>query len=168
MHYVSWDRTNRDALKLLAEDGPDILGVFEHDRAIVCGQHWELTSHPETGAVATSGDREIVRTSDSLKRAKRIDVLVEDTPYAFIPETSKNWVVEGPDGDKVAQFTQDHNGVRKAILEFEGETALPPTHVAGLAWLSRSVLEARKMVTSTALIATLVFLSLFTVVVAVL
>ena len=168
MHYVSWDRTNRDALKLLAEDGPDILGVFEHDRAIVCGQHWELTSHPETGAVATSGDREIVRTSDSLKRAKRIDVLVEDTPYALIPETSKNWVVEGPDGDKVAQFTQDHNGVRKAILEFEGETALPPTHVAGLAWLSRSVLEARKMVTSTALIATLVFLSLFTAVVAVL
>lgn len=168
MHYVSWDRTNRDALKLLAEDGPDILGVFEHDRAIVCGQHWELTSHPETGAVATSGDREIVRTSDSLKRAKRIDVLVEDTPYAFIPETSKNWVVEGPDGAKVAQFTQDHNGVRKAILEFEGETALPPTHVAGLAWLSRSVLEARKMVTSTALIATLVFLSLFTAVVAVL
>lgn len=168
MHYVSWDRTNRDALKLLAEDGPDILGVFEHDRAIVCGQHWELTSHPETGAVATSGGREIVRTSDSLKRAKRLDVLVEDTPYAFIPETSKNWVVEGPDGAKVAQFTQDHNGVRKAILEFEGETALPPTHVAGLAWLSRSVLEARKMVTSTALIATLVFLSLFTVVVAVL
>ncbi|MDN8626549.1 hypothetical protein [Corynebacterium ureicelerivorans] len=168
MHYVSWDRTNRDALKLLAEDGPDILGVFEHDRAIVCGQHWELTSHPETGAVATSGGREIVRTSDSLKRAKRIDVLVEDTPYAFIPETSKNWVVEGPDGDKVAQFTQDHNGVRKAILEFEGDTALPPTHVAGLAWLSRSVLEARKMVTSTALIATLVFLSLFTAVVAVL
>ena len=168
MHYVSWDRTNRDALKLLAEDGPDILGVFEHDRAIVCGQHWELTSHPETGAVATSGGREIVRTSDSLKRAKRIDVLVEDTPYAFIPETSKNWVVEGPDGEKVAQFTQDHNGVRKAILEFEGETALPPTHVAGLAWLSRSVLEARKMVTSTALIATLVFLSLFTAVVAVL
>ena len=168
MHYVSWDRTNRDALKLLAEDGPDILGVFEHDRAIVCGQHWELTSHPETGAVATSGDRDIVRTSDSLKRAKRIDVLVEDTPYAFIPETSKNWVVEGPDGDKVAQFTQDHNGVRKAILEFEGETALPPTHVAGLAWLTRCVLEARKMVTSTALIATLVFLSLFTVVVVVL
>ena len=168
MHYVSWDRTNRDALKLLAEDGPDILGVFEHDRAIVCGQHWELTSHPETGAVATSGGREIVRTSDSLKRAKRIDVLVEDTPYAFIPETSKNWVVEGPDGAKVAQFTQDHNGVRKAILEFEGETALPPTHVAGLAWLSRSVLEARKMVTSTALIASLVFLSLFTIVVAVL
>lgn len=168
MHYVSWDRTNRDALKLLAEDGPDILGVFEHDRAIVCGQHWELTSHPETGAVATSGGREIVRTSDSLKRAKRIDVLVEDTPYAFIPETSKNWVVEGPDGAKVAQFTQDHNGVRKAILEFEGETALPPTHVAGLAWLSRSVLEARKMVMSTALIASLVFLSLFTIVVAVL
>ena len=168
MHYVSWDRSNRDAPKLLAEDGPDVLGVFEHDRAIVCGQSWDLTAHAESGALATCGGEEIVRTSDSLKRAKRIDAVVGGTPYALIPETSKNWVVEGPDGEKVAQFTQDHNGVRKAILEFEGETDLPPTHIAGLAWLSRSVLEARKMANSTALIATLVFLSLFVVVVAVL
>ena len=168
MHYVSWDRSNRDAPKLLAEDGPDVLGVFEHDRAIVCGQSWDLTAHAESGALATCGGEEIVRTSDSLKRAKRIDAVVDGTPYALIPETSKNWVVEGPDGEKVAQFTQDHNGVRKAILEFEGETQLPPVQVAGLAWLSRSVLEARKMANSTALIATLVFLSLFVVVVAVL
>lgn len=168
MHYVSWDRTNRDAPKLLAEDGPDVLGVFEHDRAIVCGEHWELTSHPESGAVATCGGREVVRTGDSLKRSKRIDAVVEDTPYALIPETSKNWVVEGPDGEKVAQFTQDHNGVRRAILEFEGETDLPPAQVAGLAWLSRCVLEARKMAMSTVLIATLVFLSLFSVLVALL
>lgn len=168
MHYVSWDRTNRDAPKLLAEDGPDVLGVFEHDRAIVCGQSWDLTAHAESGAVATCGGEDVVRTSDSLKRAKRIDAVVDGTPFALIPETSKNWVVEGPDGEKVAQFTQDHNGVRKAILEFEGETQLPPVQVAGLAWLSRSVLEARKMANSTALIATLVFLSLFVVVVAVL
>ena len=168
MHYVSWDRSNRDAPKLLAEDGPDVLGVFEHDRAIVCGQSWDLTAHAESGALATCGGEEIVRTSDSLKRAKRIDAVVGGTPYALIPETSKNWVVEGPDGEKVAQFTQDHNGVRKAILEFEGETQLPPVQVAGLAWLTRSVLEARKVANSTALIATLVFLSLFVVVVAVL
>ena len=168
MHYVSWDRSNRDAPKLLEEDGPDVLGVFEHDRAIVCGQSWDLTAHAESGALATCGGEEIVRTSDSLKRAKRIDAVVGGTPYALIPETSKNWVVEGPDGEKVAQFTQDHNGVRKAILEFEGETQLPPVYVAGLAWLTRSVLEARKVANSTALIATLVFLSLFVVVVAVL
>lgn len=168
MQYVSWDRSNRDAPKLLAEDGPDVLGVFEHDRAIVCGQSWELTAHAESGALATCGGEEIVRTSDSLKRAKRIDAVVGGTRYALIPETSKNWVVEGPDGEKVAQFTQDHNGVRKAILEFEGATQLPPVHVAGLAWLTRSVLEARKMANTTALIGTLVFLSLFVVVVAVL
>ena len=168
MHYVSWDRSNRDAPKLLAEDGPDVLGVFEHDRAIVCGQSWDLTAHAESGALATCGGEEIVRTSDSLKRAKRIDAVVDGTPYALIPETSKNWVVEDASGEKVAQFTQDHNGVRKAILEFEGETDLPPTQVAGLAWLTREVLEARKMVNSTALISTLVFLSLFIVVVALL
>ena len=168
MHYVSWDRTNRDALKLLAEDGPDILGVFEHDRAIVCGQHWELTSHPETGAVATSGGREIVRTSDSLKRAKRIDVLVEDTPYAFIPETSKNWVVEGPDATRSPSSPRTTTACARPSSSSRGIPPCRPPTSPGLAWLSRSVLEARKMVTSTALIATLVFLSLFTAVVAVL
>lgn len=165
MHYVSWDRANRDAPKLLAEDGPEVLGIFEHDRAIVSGQHWELRSSPDAGAVATCGGREVVRTNQRLSRAKRIDVAVAGHPYVFIPETSKNWVVEDASGEKVAQFTQDHNGVRRAILEFEGETALPPTDVAGLAWVSRLVLEARKMVNTTALIATLVFFSAFIVLV---
>lgn len=168
MHYVSWDRTDRDAPKLLAEAGPEVLGVFSHDHAIVGGEEWQLVSHPESGAVATRRGEEIVRTSNSLKRAKRIDLVIEGHAYAFVPETSKNWVVEDASGEKVAQFTQDHNGVRKAILEFEGETDLPPTQVAGLAWLTREVLEARKMVNSTALISTLVFLSLFIVVVALL
>ena len=168
MHYVSWDRTDRDAPKLLAEAGPEVLGVFAHDHAIVDGEKWQLVSHPESGAVVTRGGEEIVRTRDSLKRAKRIDLTIEGNAYSFIPETSKNWVVENARGEKVAQFTQDHNGVRKAILEFEGETDLPLTHIAGLAWLSRAVLESRKMVNSTALIGTLVFLSAFIVLVALL
>ena len=78
MHYVSWDRANRDEPKLLAEDGPEVLGIFEHDRAIVSGQHWELTSSPDAGAVATCGGREVERTNQRLSRAKRIDVAVAD------------------------------------------------------------------------------------------
>ena len=30
MHYVSWDRTDRDAPKLLAEDGPEVLGAVSY------------------------------------------------------------------------------------------------------------------------------------------
>lgn len=161
MHYVSWDRTQRDAPKLLAEAGPEVLGTFTYDRAQVGGEEWELSSHPESGAIATRGGVEIVRAAGSLKRAKRIDVDIEGQHFTLVPENSKEWIVDDAAGNKVAQFTQDHNGVRKAILEFEGDTDLPLTQVAGLAWVTRTVLESRKMVNSTALIAFLVFLSIF-------
>ncbi|WP_291314157.1 hypothetical protein [Corynebacterium sp. UBA2622] len=169
MHYVSWDRSDRDNLKLLAEDGPEVLGVFTDERAEV-GQgedreEWDLVASAESGAVATRGGNEIVRASSSLKRSKQIPVDIEGRGYTLISETSKNWIIDDAAGEKVGQFTQDHNGVRKAILEFEGETTLPLTDIAGLAWLSREVLETKKMLNSNALIAFLVFLSLFVVVV---
>ena len=46
MHYVSWDRTDRDNLKLLAEAGPEVLGVFTHERANVGGEQWDLVASP--------------------------------------------------------------------------------------------------------------------------
>lgn len=165
MHYVSWDRSDRDNLKLLAEEGPEVLGVFTHERATLDGEEWDLVTSPESGAVATRGGAEIVRATGSLKRDKRIPVDVEGRGYTLVAETSKNWIVDDAAGDKVAQFTSDHNGVRKAILEFVGETDLPRTDIAALAWLSREVLETKKMINSNALIAFLVFLSVFVVVV---
>lgn len=165
MHYVSWDRSNKDNLKLLAEDGPEVLGVFTHERAQVGDEEWELVASPESGAVATRGGREIVRAMGSLKRDKTIAVDVEGRHYALVNEWSENWIVDDARGDKVAQFTQDHNGVRRAIVEFEGETDLPATDVVALAWVAREVLETKKMINSNALIAFLVFLSIFVVVV---
>lgn len=165
MHYVSWDRSDRENLKLLAEAGPEVLGVFTDERATVEGEEWELVTSPESGVVATRAGSEIVRAQGSLKRDKRIPVEVEGRGYLLVAETSKNWIIDDAAGEKVGQFTSDHNGVRKAILEFEGETDLPATDVAALAWVSREVLEVRKMINSNALIAFLVFLSLFVVVV---
>ncbi|OEY04250.1 hypothetical protein [Corynebacterium sp. Marseille-P4321] len=163
MHYVSWDRTDRDAPKLLAEAGPEVLGRFTHERAEVGGEVWELNAVPDSGAVATRGGEEIVRATGRFTRAEPVEVVIEGQRYSLVPETSKEWIVDDAAGNKVAQFTQDHNGVRKAILEFEGETDLPLTQVAGLAWVTREVLEARKMLNSNALIGFLVFLSLFVV-----
>ena len=168
MHYVSWDRTDRDSLKLLAEAGPEVLGVFTHDRAQVGGEQWELVSSPESGAVATRDGVEIVRAHDSLKRARQIRVEVEGRVYDFVGETSQNWIVDDAAGTKVAQFTSDHNGVRKAILEFEGDTELPLIDVASLAWISREILEARKLVSSNVLIATLLLFSVIAMLVFVL
>ncbi|WKD57259.1 hypothetical protein CAPI_03485 [Corynebacterium capitovis DSM 44611] len=170
MHYVSWDRSDKDNLKLLAEAGPEVLGVFTADTAEVGPEGdretWNLVASPESGAVAERAGVEIVRTRDSLRRAKTLDVDVEGRSYRLVAETAKNWIIDDAAGQKVAQFSQDHNGVRKAILEFEGDTDLQPTDVAALAWISREVLETKKMLNSNALIAFLVFLSLFVVVVA--
>ena len=166
MHYVSWDRTDRDAPKLLAEAGPEVLAEFTHESARFDDEVWELTSTPEAGAVATnSAGREVVRVEGSLKRDKQLTAYVEGQPYAIVGETSKNFIIDDPAGNKVGQFTTDHNGVRRAILEFEGETTLPRTHVVALAWASRLILESRKMLNTTALIGFLVFLSVFIILV---
>ncbi|MEX3504891.1 hypothetical protein [Corynebacterium sp. LK2510] len=165
MKYVSWDRSDKNNLALLAEAGPEIIGTFTHERARVGDEVWELVTSPESGAVATRDGVEIVRTQDSLKRAKTLNVNVEGRGYQLVNEGAKNWIIDDAAGEKVAQFTQDHNGVRRAILEFEGETSLPVTDIAALAWISREVLEAKKMLNSNALIAFLVFLSVFVVVV---
>ncbi len=166
MHYVSWDRTNRDEPKLLAEAGPEVLATFTHETAQVEGDTWDLITTPESGAVAKDGSgREIVRADGSLKRDKQITVQVDSAQYVIVGETSKNFIIDDAAGQKVAQFTSDHNGVRKAILEFEGETTLPYTHIVALAWVSRLMLEARKMLNSTALIGFLVFLSVFIILV---
>lgn len=159
MHYVSWDRTERDAPKLLAEAGPEILGVFQADRASVGGEIWDLTVAPESGAVAKSGGREVARALDPLRRGDEVRVDVEGRGYTLVKESSNNWIVDDAAGEKVAQFSRANSGVRKAILEFEGETSLPLTDVAALAWISRSVMESRQMASANALIATLVLFS---------
>lgn len=164
MHYISWDRADHDAPVLLAEEGPDALAKFAHDRAeLTSGEVWELITTPEGGAIARHDGRDIVRADGSLRRDKQIPVIVENRRYVLVAETSKNWIIDNADGQKVAQFTSDHNGVRRAILEFEGETDLNDIDIVALAWVSRLVLEARKMINSTALIAFMVLLSVFIV-----
>lgn len=165
MHYVSWDRTDRDAPKLLAEAGPEVLADFTPEHATLHGTAWELTSTPEAGAVATENGREVVNAAGSLKRDKAITVTVEGRPYNLVAETSKNWIVDDANGNKVAQFSSDHNGVRRSILEFEGDTTLPYPDIVGLAWVSRLILESRKMINTNALIAFMLFISAFIVLV---
>mgnify|MGYP001757773429 FL=1 len=172
MHYVSWDRSDRDAVKLLAEGGPEVLGVFQHDRASVNGELWELTESPESGAVATRDGVEIVRAQGSLRRDTRVGVQVEGRQYTLVAETARNWIVDDAAGTKVAQFTGENSGVRKAILEFDeayqSAGALPAADVAALAWVSRLVLESRRVNSANVLIATLTLFSIVAVLVYVL
>lgn len=164
MHWVSWDRTDRDNPKLLAEAGPEVLAEFSPDSALVDGVRWDTAATPVSGAVARVDGREIVR-SGAWKGSREVPVVVDGREYVMVNEDSSDWIIDNAAGNKVAQFSGKDHGVRKANLEFEGETDLPLTDIVALAWVSRMALEHKTMGMSKALIATLVLLSVVVVLV---
>ena len=77
--------------------------------------------------------------------------------------------MEDVEGYKVAQFSSKNSGVRKAILEFEGEHSsdsgdLDDREVAGLSWFTRIILEARTQRTAIPIIATLLLMTIVAIV----
>lgn len=163
MHYTSWDRTDTDAPVLLAEGGPTELGRFTADAATVDGQVWGLSFAKETGAHATLADGRVLDAPGNFGRDKLLRVSIGDEQYSLINEASTNWIIEDAAGEKIGQFSGNNNGVRQAILEFEGETDLPVETVAGLSWLVRLVLESRLGRSSLVLIGTLLVMSVVAV-----
>lgn len=159
MKYTSWDRTDRDAPVLLAEAGPQELGRFTDETAAVNGSTWALAHHEDTGAYASLADGRVFRADGDLRKDKTITVDLAGRVFTFVNESSNNWIIDDADGTKIGQFSGGDNGVRKAILEFEDGVALPVEEVAALSWFARLILEARLTKGSTALIATLILMS---------
>ncbi len=160
MHYTSWDRSDVERPVLLAEGGPEVLARFEKTSADVDGDRWTLNFDPETGAIATLLDAPVVTATANFKKDKSIPVSVGARSFVLVNESSNNWIIDDEDGNKVGQFSGSNNGVRKAILEFEGETDLPADVVVGLSWLIRLVLETRLSRSTMTVIATLAIMSL--------
>ena len=163
MHYTSWDRSDVDRPVLLVEGGPEVLARFEKDSADVDGERWTLSFDPETGATATLIDAPVVTAEANFKKDKSIPVSVGSRSFVLVNEASNNWIIDDEVGNKVGQFSGGNNGVRKSILEFEGETDLPTDVIVGLSWLVRLVLETRLSRTSTMVIATLALMSVVAV-----
>lgn len=168
MHYTSWDRSDRQNLVLLVEEGPASLGVFQERSADVDGDHWRLALD-DLGASITLEDDRVYRLAGNVKRDKRLEASLDGRTFAFINEAGGDWIVEDSSGVKVAQFSSKNSGVRKAILEFEGENSsdsgdLDDGEVAGLSWFTRIILEARTQRTAIPIIATLVLLSIVAII----
>ena len=164
MHYTSWDRSDRQNPVLLVEEGPASLGVFQERSADVDGDHWRLALD-DLGASITLEDDRVYRLAGNVKRDKRLEASLDGRTFAYINEAGGDWIVEDSSGVKVAQFSSKNSGVRKAILEFEGENSsdsgdLDDGEVAGLSWFTRIILEARTQRTAIPIIATLVLLSI--------
>ncbi|MDK8762725.1 hypothetical protein QP922_02655 [Corynebacterium sp. MSK218] len=168
MHYTSWDRSDSKNPVLLVEDGPESLGMFQERSADVEGDHWRLALD-DLGASITLEDDRVYRLAGNVKRDKRLEASLDGRTFAFINEAGGDWIVEDSSGTKVAQFSSKNSGVRKAILEFEGENSsdsgdLDDWEVAGLSWFTRVILEARTQRTAIPIIATLVLLSIVAII----
>ncbi|GAB3690326.1 hypothetical protein [Corynebacterium nasicanis] len=160
MHYTSWDRSDVDRPVLLAEGGPEVLARFGKDTAEVDGATWTLVFDAASGATATLIDVPVLTAEANFKKDKSIPVNIGTRSFVLVNEASNNWIIDDENGNKVAQFSGGNNGVRQAILEFEGETDLPRDAVVGLSWMARLLLEQRLSRSSTAVIATLALMTL--------
>lgn len=168
MHYTSWDRTDAKNPVLLVEEGPASLGMFQERSADVEGDHWRLALD-DLGASITLEDDRVYRLAGNVKRDKRLEASLDGRTFAFINEAGGDWIVEDGTGTKIAQFSSKNSGVRKAILEFEGEHSsdsgdLDDREVAGLSWFTRIILEARTQRTAIPIIATLLLMTIVAIV----
>lgn len=165
MHYTSWDRTDRNNPKLLAEAGPEVIGTFHESTAEVAGHTWTLHVEEKEGATATLEDGRVFRIDGDLRRGKQLTATIDGETFTFVNEQGANWIIDDANSNKVGQFTGSNNGVRTAVLEFEEpDTPLPVETAAALSWFVRTVLENRLNNTALAVIVGLGLCSLAAIV----
>lgn len=157
MRYTSWDRNDRNTPVLLEEDGPNRLGVFSDDLAQLDGANWHLQVEQSRGIEAVDAETSQLKLSveGNLARASRLFARVGEREFTLINESGKNWIIDDENGNKVAQFSGANRGVRRAILEFDGEQSLSRDEVIALSFSARMILESRLSSSAVGIIATL-------------
>ena len=157
MRYTSWDRNDRNAPVLLEEDGPNRLGVFSDELAQLDGANWQLQMEQSRGIEAVDAESSQLKLSveGNLARASRLLAHVGERDFTFINESGKNWIIDDENGNKVAQFSGANRGVRRAILEFDGEQSLSRDEIIALSFSARMILESRLSSSAVGIIATL-------------
>ena len=157
MRYTSWDRNDRNTPVLLEEDGPNRLGVFNDELARLDGANWQLQVEQsrgiEAGDAGTSQPK--LSVDGNLARAPRLLARVGEREFTLINESGKNWIIDDENGAKVAQFSGANRGVRRAILEFDGEQSLSRDEIIALSFTARMILESRLSSSAVGIIATL-------------
>ncbi|PFG28305.1 Uncharacterised protein [Corynebacterium renale] len=165
--YTSWGVRDGDT-PLYLGDGPDVLGIFNLERATVMGAPWALKVDDKQSAKATLADGRTFLLNGNLTKDKKLRADIAGRVFMFINENSSNWIIEDATGTKIAQFSGANRGVRKAILEIvpenpEQQVELTPEELAALSWFARIILESRLGRSSMMLIVTLVAASILAI-----
>ncbi|WCZ32949.1 hypothetical protein [Corynebacterium massiliense] len=155
MHYTSWDRTDRENPRLLAEAGPDQLATFGQDTAAVGDATWSLET-ADTTATASGSDGSVYRLDGHRRKDDRLVADLAGRRVEFHNEKRNDWVIVDDHDEKIGQFSGANSGVRRAIVEFDGPAKLSGPETVAVSWFARLILEARLEKKTTGLIATLV------------
>lgn len=157
MRYTSWDRNDRNTPVLLEEDGPNRLGVFSDELARLDGANWQLQVEQSRGIEAVDAETSQPKLSvdGNLARAQSVLARVGEREFTLINESGKNWIIDDENGAKVAQFSGANRGVRRAIVEFDGEQSLSRDEIIALSFTARMILESRLSSSAVGIIATL-------------
>lgn len=164
MRYTSWDRTNRDRPVLVEEDGVRELAVFAADHAEVGGQKWGVSVDKDQGASLTLTDGREYLLYGNLARDSELRATLDGRTFTLIGETSREWIIDDAEGNKVGQFTAANHGVRRAVVEYDGDVAVSDEEAVGLGFFSRQILEHRTERAGVMLIAVLVLLTIVAIV----
>lgn len=140
------------------------LATFSDDHADVAGQRWEVSVDKNTGAQLTLPDGREYLLYGNLTKDSELRATLDGRTFNLVGETSKEWIIDDAESRKVGQFTLAQHGVRKAIVEYDGDVEISDEEAIGLGFFSRVVLEHRTERTGIMLIATLVLLSVVAVV----
>ncbi|WKD58904.1 hypothetical protein [Corynebacterium caspium] len=165
-YFTKWRRHGQDA-ELLLGDTEEVVAIFGMERATVAAEPWQLSVDSKSGATATLPDGTTYRLRGDLSRDKSFAVDLAGRSLDITNENAANYVVLDAAGRKIAQFTGANRGVRNAILERDIEDGakgeLTLAELAALSWFARLLLESRLGRVSTALLATLVALSIIAI-----
>ena len=136
---------------------PRCLGVFSDELARLDGANWQLQVEQSRGIEAVDAETSQPKLSvdGNLARAQRVLARVGEREFTLINESGKNWIIDDENGTKVAQFSGANRGVRRAIVEFDGEQALSRDEIIALSFTARMILESRLSSSAVGIIATL-------------
>ncbi|AWB81474.1 hypothetical protein C3B44_03150 [Corynebacterium yudongzhengii] len=160
MHYTSWDRSDTDRPALVEEDGVRTLAVFHGDHADVGEEQWKVDTDKQHGISLRRPDGREYLLHGDVTSDKELKAFLDGRSFLLVAESSKDWIIDDVDGNKVGQFTAAQRGVRKAIVEYDGDVEIDDAEAVALGYFSRMILEHRLQRTGTALIAVLVLLTI--------
>ncbi|AZA14052.1 hypothetical protein ACFPVT_07985 [Corynebacterium choanae] len=173
LHTLSWSKlenTNAGHIQTLKDATGSTVAQVTTDGAeqllTVQGQAapWKLTGSKDAGLTALLPGGQVFTATGrdrQIGRATVIDVDCTRNTYVLLNETKQDWVIDDAQGNTIAQFTGAGHGVRAPSIEFREGVVLPDDEAVFLSWIAREALASKLLSSTASLTISLVFVTIF-------